>query len=115
MTDWELRMKRKSKNRYRILVTDTGRDRFIFSDFKKHMGLPAESFKKQLETLQNQIQNNQWDNFLNSKEMFIKLQRFYEHQKEMLQGYEQDMAQLNNDTRLLDSWIGILQGIIDVL
>lgn len=88
---------------------------FILSDFKKQMGLPAESFKKQLETLQSQIQNHQWDNFKNSKGMFLKLQHFYEHQKGLLQNYEKDMAQLNNDTNLLNSWIEILQCIINIL
>jgi|GEM_PF-4773519 len=79
------------------------------------MGLPAESFKKQLETLQNQIQDSQWDSFLNSKEMFKKLQSFYIHQKELLRSYEKNVAQLANDTRLLNSWIDILQDIINIL
>ncbi len=88
---------------------------FILSDFKKQMGLPAESFKKQLEALQDQIQNHQWDNFLNNKDMFIKLQRFYEHQIKLLQSYEKDATQLANDTKLLNSWVNILQDIIDIL
>ncbi len=88
---------------------------YILNDFKKQMGLPADSFKKQLEALQSQSQNHQWDNFLNSKEMFIKLQRFYEHQKDLLQGYEKNAAQLANDTKLLNSWIDMLQDIIDIL
>lgn len=88
---------------------------FILTDFKKQMGLPADSFKKQLEALQSQSQNHQWDSFLNSKEMFIKLQRFYEHQKDLLQGYEKNEVQLANDTKLLNSWIDILQDIIDIL
>ncbi len=41
---------------------------FILSDFKKQMGIPAEYFKTQLEDLQSQIQENQWDNFLNGKD-----------------------------------------------
>lgn len=49
---------------------------FILSDFKKQMGLPAESFKKQLEALQMQIQNHQWDNFLSSKDMFTNYSVF---------------------------------------
>jgi len=88
---------------------------FILSDFKKQMGLPADSFKKQFETLQSQIQNHYWDNFMSSKGMFLKLQHFYKHQKELLQNYEKDLTQLNNDTNLLNSWIEILQGIIDIL
>lgn len=89
--------------------------KFILSDFKKQMGLPAEIYKQQLETLQRQIQNHQWSSFADNKGMFIKLQHFYEHQKELLQGYEKNTAQLANDTRLLNSWVEILQGIIDLL
>ncbi len=86
---------------------------FILADFKKQMGISADHFKSQLETLQNQIQNHQWDSFLNSKDIFVKLQCFYEHQKELLKSYEKDATQLNNDTKLLDHWIDILQEIID--
>lgn len=88
---------------------------FILSDFKKQMGLPAESFKIQIETLQGQIHNNEWGNFLDSKEMFIKWRCFYEHQIKLLQGYEKNAAQLASDTKLLNSWIENLQGIIKIL
>jgi NAD(P)-dependent dehydrogenase (short-subunit alcohol dehydrogenase family) len=88
---------------------------FILSDFKKQMGMPAESFKTQLETLQGQIQNNRWDSFFSSKEMFDKWRRFYEHQKKMLQGFEKDAARLASDTKLLDSWVDTLQVIISNL
>lgn len=88
---------------------------FILSDFKKYMGLPAGSFKTQLEILQDQIKKGQWDGFLNSKEMFVKLQNYYRHQIELLKGYEKDVTQLTNDTELLNSWIDILQNIIDIL
>ncbi|QHQ61331.1 SDR family NAD(P)-dependent oxidoreductase [Anaerocolumna sedimenticola] len=88
---------------------------FILSDFKKQMGIPAESFKKQLETLQSHIQNQKWDSLLNSKDMFIKWQSFYKHQKKLLQSYEKNATQLANDTKLLNSWIDTLQGIIDVI
>jgi len=79
------------------------------------MGLPAESFKKQLEVLQCQIQNRQWENFLGSKDLFVKWQRFYEHQSKLLQGYEKDAARLASDTKLLKEWIEILQSIIDIV
>jgi len=88
---------------------------FILTDFKKQMGLPADNFKKQLETLQSQIQDHQWESFWSSKEIFIKLQCFYEHQKELLKNYEKNATQLTNDTKLLNDWIDILQGIIDIL
>ncbi len=88
---------------------------FILSDFKKQMGLPAESFKIQLEALQGQIHNKEWGNFLGSKEMFIKWQCFYEHQIKLLQGYEKNAVQLASDTKLLNSWIGTLQEIIGEL
>ena len=88
---------------------------FILSDFKKQMGLPAESFKIQIETLQGQIHNNEWGNFLDSKEMFIKWRCFYEHQIKLLQGYEKNAVQLASDTKLLNSWIENLQEIIKIL
>ena len=88
---------------------------FILSDFKKQMGLPAESFKIQIETLQGQIHNNEWGNFLDSKEMFIKWRCFYEHQIKLLQGYEKNSVKLASDTKLLNSWIENLQEIIKIL
>ncbi len=88
---------------------------FIMSDFKKQMGLPAESFKVQIETLQSQIYNKEWSDFLDSREMFIKWRCFYEHQIKQLQGYEKNEMQLASDTKLLNSWIEILQEIISEL
>lgn len=88
---------------------------FILSDFKKQMGMPAESFKMRIEALQGQIHNNEWGNFLDSKEMFIKWQCFYEHQIKLLQGYEKNAAQLADDTKLINSWIENLQEIIKIL
>ena len=88
---------------------------FILSDFKKQMGLPADSFKIQIESLQDQIHNNEWGNFLDSKEMFIKWRCFYEHQIKLLQGYEKNAAQLASDTKHLNSWIENLQEIIKIL
>ena len=88
---------------------------FILSDFKKQMGLSAESFKMQMEALQGQIGNNEWGSFLDSKEMFLRWRRFYEHQMKLLQGYEKDAAQLAKDTKLLNSWIEILQEIMSEL
>lgn len=88
---------------------------FILSDFRKQMRLPADDFKKQLEALHIQIQNKQWDNFLNSKELFLHLQHFYRHQKDLLQSYEKNAVQLADNTKLLNSWIDILQDIIDML
>jgi hypothetical protein len=79
------------------------------------MGLPADSFKIQIESLQGQIHNNEWGNFLDSKEMFIKWRCFYEHQIKLLQGYEKNAAQLASDTKLLNSWIENLQEIIKIL
>ena len=88
---------------------------FILSDFKKQMGMPAESFKIQIEVLQGQLRNNEWGSFLDSKELFIKWRCFYEHQMKLLQGYEKNAEQLESDTKLLNSWIANLQRIINML
>lgn len=88
---------------------------FIYSDFKKQMNLPAESFKLHLETLQNQIDRNKWDSFWDNRELFIRWRLYYEHQIKLLQGYEKDKVQLASDTELLKSWITTLQKIIDIL
>lgn len=86
---------------------------FILSDFKKHMGMPADSFNNQLKDLQKQIDNQKWGAFLSSKKLFMRWQRYYEHQINLLQSYEKDIVQLNKDTEILKSWINILQELID--
>lgn len=88
---------------------------FILSDFKKQMGLPADSFKIKIEMIQSQIQNKEWNNFSDCKTMFIKWQGFYEHQIELLKNYEKDATQLKRDTDLLNSWVEILQEIIRLM
>jgi hypothetical protein len=89
--------------------------KFILNDFKKQMGLPAENFKTRLETLGQQIGNHEWNGFYDSKELFVKLKAFYEHQRELLQGFEKNAAQLASDTKLLNHWIDVLRDIIELL
>lgn len=85
---------------------------FLLSDFKKQMGLSAEEFKTQIETLLGQIHDQAWDGLLGFKAMFIKWRCFYEHQLKQLQGYEKNAAQLASDTKLLTGWIETLEEII---
>lgn len=88
---------------------------FILSDFKKQMGQSADRFNNHLEALLLQTQNHQWNTIMESKDIFLKLQHFYKHQKELLQSYEKNETQLANDTKLLNHWIELLQELIDML
>lgn len=88
---------------------------FILSDFKKQMGIPADSFNNQLKELRVHVENKELEALIKCKGMFIKWQAFYEHQIKLLQGYEKDSIQLSKDTALLNEWIDILQDINDLL
>ncbi len=88
---------------------------FVLNDFKKQMGMPAEAFKRKLESQCIEAQNGQWSSVTADKEMFINLQGLYAHQREMLAGFEKNPAQLQSDTAMLNAWIATLQKIIDEL
>ncbi len=88
---------------------------FVLNDFKKHMGMPAEAFKRKLEGLYDEAQKGQWNNVAANKDMFVKLQSLYARQREMLAGFEKDPAQLKSDTALMNGWIDTLQKIINEL
>ncbi len=88
---------------------------FVLNDFKKHMGMPAEAFKRKLEGLHDEAQSGRWNDVSANKEMFIKLQSLYARQRDMLAGFEKDPAQLKSDTALMNGWIDTLQKIIDEL
>ena len=89
--------------------------KFVLNSFKKSTGFSADDFKRQLEDLQSEAQNGNWNNSATSQGMFIKLKGFFEQTKKMLAGYEKDPVQLKSDTELLNSWIDTLQATIEML
>ena len=88
---------------------------FVLNDFKKQMGTPAQAFKRQLEDLHQEVQNGQWDKLLASKDLFVKLQSLYAHQRDLLSSFEKDPVQLKNDTALMNGWIATLGKLIESL
>jgi hypothetical protein len=88
---------------------------FMLSDFKKQMGLPAESFLQQLEALESDIRYGEWDAFIGFRGMFIKLTCYLEHQAKLLFTHEKDPARLARNASSLNVWIAKLQELIELL
>ena len=88
---------------------------FVLNDFKKQTGMPAEAFKRKLASLYAGAQAGQWGDVTASKDMFVKLQGLYAHQRDLLQSFEKDPQQLQSDTALMNGWIEDLRRLIDAL
>ncbi len=87
----------------------------LLSDFKKQMGMPADAFKRQLESLYAEAQNGRWNTVVAGKDVFVKLQGLYAHQRDMLASFEKDPAQLKSDTAMMNGWIDSVREMIDEL
>jgi hypothetical protein len=74
--------------------------------------MPAEAFKRRLESLCAGAQNGHWRDLAANKEMFVKLKSLYAHQRDLLAGFEKNPIQLQSDTALLNEWISTLQKLI---
>ncbi len=82
---------------------------FVLNDFKKQTGIPAEAFLRQLQDLREAARNGRRQKLAAGKDIFVKLQKQYAHQRDMLASFEKDPAQLQRDTALMNGWIDTLQ------
>jgi len=84
-------------------------------DFKKTVGAAADIFQKEITSVLELIQKQEFEKIINYKQQFEKLKIYYSHQSKLLQGYEKDPVKLNENTRILHECISELQIVIDIL
>ena len=77
---------------------------WIFRDFKKTLGLSAEQASQTLRQLRDKMDNQQ-DLKQNDRIFIKKLKVYWEHQIQLLSGYEKDKAKLVENTQIIIGWI----------
>ena len=81
---------------------------WVLRDFKKTVGLSAESFYHDMLRLKNDLTENAGTSLAYDTEQFEKLKRYYQRQYKLLQGYEKDPAALQKNGAAILSWIEML-------
>lgn len=77
---------------------------WVFRDFKKIMGLSAEQAADTLRQLRSKLENRR--ELENKDRAFIeKLKEYWEHQLQLLRGYEKSKAKLEENTQIIIGWI----------
>ncbi len=84
---------------------------WVFRDFKKCMALSAEQAGDELRRLadalaRNQAPSQQDRNFLS------KLRAYWEHQLQLLKGYEKNAAKLEENTRIITGWMNDIDSFL---
>lgn len=77
---------------------------WVFRDFKKTMGLSAEQASDTLRQLRSKLENR-WALEQKDRTFFEKLKGYWEHQLQLLRGYEKDKAKLEENAEIIIGWI----------
>lgn len=77
---------------------------WVFRDFKKTMGLSVEQATDTLRQLRSKLENGQKLE-QNDRVFFEKLKGYWEHQLQLLRGYEKDKIKLEENTQIILGWI----------
>ena len=88
---------------------------WVLRDFKKTVGIAADSFQRIMSSVLNIVTKNQFEKTADFKPHFIKLREYYIHQYKLLQGYEKNPEMLKKNSQALMEWIDELQAVISDL
>lgn len=88
---------------------------WVMRDFKKTVGVSADSFHKLMLSVLELIPKKEFDKIAEYKPHFDKLQKYHIHQNELLQGYEKNPAKLKEYSQILEDRIKEVQLLLDML
>jgi hypothetical protein len=85
---------------------------WVFRDFKKSMGLSAEQALESLQRLSDSLSGGQYDAQKDGA-FLANLNRYWEHQLKLMQGYEKNPAKLAENTRIIEGWIDDIRQLLE--
>jgi NAD(P)-dependent dehydrogenase (short-subunit alcohol dehydrogenase family) len=88
---------------------------WVLRDFKKTVGIAADSFQKLMINVMALAESNHFDNLSEYKSHFADLKKYYAHQYKLLQGFEKNPERLKENSQVILNWISDLQTVIDML
>jgi len=84
---------------------------WVFRDFKKCMALSAEQAGDELRRLGDALSRNQAPS-LQDRAFLTKLRAYWEHQLQLLKGYEKNAAKLEENTRIITGWMNDIDSFL---
>ncbi len=88
---------------------------WVLRDFKKVVKQAADEFKYALDGTARLLGLQESAQLRQSKNLFVRLKSYYEHQYDLLQGFEKNAARLEENSRIMCGWIDELARIIALL
>ena len=77
-------------------------------DFRKNTGASVEQFLEVFKKLEHSLINNEFSSDILKKLQINKLSKYYEHQIDLLKGYEKDQEKLKKNTDIIKGWINTI-------
>ena len=84
---------------------------WVFRDFKKSMGIPADQASEKLNRILLQSPPD-LSTLKAEREFFSRLCDYWKHQLKMMQGYEKDKNKLAENTTVIQSWISDIESLL---
>ena len=88
---------------------------WVLRDFKKTVGLSADSFQLLMSSVLDSTDKKRIDMVVDNKPQFEKLQKYYIRLHKFMQGYEKNPDELKKNSLIIHDWINELQTVIDML
>ena len=87
---------------------------WVLRDFKKYMGVPAETVKKEFDRIQKEVENGIGLRNISQK-LFENLLYYWKHQLKLLRGFEKDEQKFNDYSRAIGEWISDIQMLLKIM
>ena len=85
---------------------------WVLRDFKKNMGLSADQALEKLKEMGQRIAQGDLGFTAPDKEFLLKLKEYWNHQLNLLQGYQKDAAKREEQTKILKEWISDIERLL---
>jgi len=85
---------------------------WVLRDFKKYMGVPAETVKKEFDRIQKEVENGIGLRNISQK-LFENLLYYWKHQLKLLRGFEKDEQKFNEYSQAIGEWISDIQMLLE--
>ncbi|MCK4241107.1 MAG: SDR family NAD(P)-dependent oxidoreductase, partial [Candidatus Atribacteria bacterium] len=81
---------------------------WVLRDFRKNTGASVEQFLEVFKKLEHSLINNEFSSDILKKLQINKLSKYYEHQIDLLKGYEKDQEKLKKNMEIIKGWINTI-------
>jgi NAD(P)-dependent dehydrogenase (short-subunit alcohol dehydrogenase family) len=88
---------------------------WVLRDFKKTMGVSAEQFESRIDQIESAAESRNYEFLSGCKKDLIKLEEYYQHQFQLLQGYEKNPGKLKEHSEAISEWIETVRDIVNIL